>query len=422
MKKRIALLGAGTVGAGVCRLLAENGDMILDNNGVEIEIAAILVRDLNKERPGVPKELLTDDFEKIMADDSIVLVAEAMGGVHPALEYALRVLKAGKCFVTANKELLSQHFEELERTAFEHGTGLYFEPSVAGAVPVIKALTDSLAANRIYSVMGIINGTTNYILSKMSEENMGYAEALAEATELGYAEPDPTNDVEGYDARFKLSILSSLAFDRRVYVKDIFCEGITAITADDMRVAKDMGYGIKLLAIGKMEDDKIQVRVHPTMLPLSHPLCSVNGSFNAVFVNASAAGEMMFYGRGAGDMPTASAMAGDILHALMQETRRRYPFVLGGVPAAQITDDWNSAFFLSSVAQDEPLVLARVANIFGKHGVSLKTVLQPGEASDGCTRVILITHITSELKFRKALEELKELDCIEVRNIIRVEE
>ncbi len=422
MKQRIALLGAGTVGAGAYRLIEENGSLMAQNHGVEIEVAKILVRDLGKNNRGVPKELLTDDYDAILADDSIVLIAEAMGGTDPALDYALRALRAKKCYVTANKELISKHFEQLEQTARDNGVGLYFEPSVAGAIPVIKALTDSLAANRIESMMGIINGTTNYIMSKMSQEGLDYDTALRQAQELGYAEPDPTNDVEGYDARFKLAILASLAFKKRVFVEDVLCEGITSITADDVRIAKELGFGIKLLAIGKMEDGLLQARVHPTMLPLAHPLCSVNGPFNAVYINASAAGELMFYGRGAGDMPTASAMVGDILHALMQSTRRRYNWAWEGAPKAEIADDWQSAFFIHTRAADEPRVLGRVAGILGDYGVSIEAVMQKGDAGpDGSVPVVFITHTTSEKACRKAVDEIKKLKIIKVVNIIRVE-
>jgi homoserine dehydrogenase len=270
--------------------------------------------------------------------------------------------------------------------------------------------------------MGIINGTTNYIMSKMSQEGLDYNVALKQAQELGYAEPDPTNDVEGYDARFKLAILASLAFRRRVFVEDVLCEGITNITAEDVRIAKELGFGIKLLAIGKMTDGRVQVRVHPTMLPLSHPLCSVSGPFNAVFVNASAAGELMFYGRGAGDMPTASAMVGDILHALMQSSRRRYNWAWEGAPKADIADDWQSAFFIHTLASDEPRVLGRVASVLGDFGVSIEAVMQKGEADkEGRVTVVFITHVTSEKACRDAVEEIKKLKIIRVVNIIRVE-
>lgn len=424
MKRRIALLGAGTVGTGVYKLIAQNGHLMALNNGVDIEVAKILVRDLKKEHAGVPAALLTENFDEIVDDPSIVLVAEAMGGTGPALDYALRSIQANKHYVTANKELISKHFETLEQAARDNGVGLYFEPSVAGAIPVIKALTDSLAANRIQSIMGIINGTTNYILSKMSQQGLSYEVALEQAQELGYAEPDPTNDVMGYDARFKLSILASLAFRKRVFVEDILCEGITGISGEDVSVARELGFGIKLLAIGKMdENDKIQVRVHPTMLPLDHPLCSVHDAFNAVFIKASAAGDMMLYGRGAGDMPTASAMVADILHALIQSTRRRYNWAWEDGPRADIADDWQSAFFIHTRAKDEPRVLGRVANILGDHDVSIEAVIQQGKAgTDGRVPVVFITHKTSEQACREAIERIKELDIIRVESIIRVEQ
>ena len=274
------------------------------------------------------RQVVTDDFARIINDDSVEVVAEAMGGIEPAKSYALAALRAGKTYVTANKELVSKHWEELEQAAAQTGAGLYFEAAVAGAVPVIKAVTDSLNANQIQGIKGIINGTTNYILSKMSNEGLGYDEVLRQAQELGYAEADPTNDVEGYDAQFKLAILASLAFGKRVKVEDIHREGISQITAEDVKIAHDLGFGIKLLAIGKMVGDELQVRVHPTMLPLDHPLCSVSGPFNAVFIDANALGEMMLYGRGAGDLPTASAVVSDVLNAF-QVSAVSYTHLIG---------------------------------------------------------------------------------------------
>ena len=421
MKKRIAVLGAGTVGSGVCKLIAENGAHMAQQSGIELEIAHVLVRDTKKNRPGVPQDVVTDDFSVILNDDSVEVVAEAMGGIEPAKTYALAALRAGKTYVTANKELVSKYWEELEQAAAQTGAGLYFEAAVAGAVPVIKAVTDSLNANQIHGIKGIINGTTNYILSKMSNEGLGYDEVLRQAQELGYAEADPTNDVEGYDAQFKLSILASLAFGKRVKVEDIHREGISQIKADDVKIAHDLGFGIKLLAIGKMVGEELQVRVHPTMLPLEHPLCSVNGPFNAVFIDANALGEMMLYGRGAGDLPTASAVVSDVLNAFQVSKHRRYPFVAPGAPTVQVARDWESAYFIHTMAVDTPGVLAKAATILAECGVSIEAVMQKGEREEGKVPVVFVTHRTHESACMKAIERIKQMPEISAVSIIRVE-
>lgn len=418
MKHKIALLGLGTVGLGTYQLIEKNGAIIKENTGAEVEVKYALVKDANKQRP-VPANILTTEFDKIVSDPEIELVAEAMGGTDPALGYALAALKAGKGYVTANKELISKHWEELEQAAAETGAALYFEASVAGAVPVIKAVTDSLAANNVTGVMGIINGTTNYILSKMSQEGMDYADALKQAQELGYAEPDPKNDVEGYDVQFKLAILASLAFNKRVKVGQILREGITQVTADDIRTAKELGYGIKMLAIGKQVGDEVEVRVHPTMIPLSHPLNSVSGPFNAVYADTDAAGQLMFYGRGAGDFPTASALLSDVLTALTEDKHRRYEFLKAG--EAQVMDDFTSSYFLHTEATDKANVLASAAKILGEKGVSIAAVMQRGQAKNGRVPLVFITHETTEKAMMKAVDEIAATEYFEIRNIIRVE-
>ena len=418
MKHKIALLGLGTVGLGTYQLIEKNAEIIRENTGAEVEVKYALVKNADKKRP-VPSEVLTTDFEKIVNDPEIELVAEAMGGTDPALSYALAVLKAGKGYVTANKELTSKQWEELEQAAEKTGAALYFEASVAGAVPVIKAVTDSLSANHITGVMGIINGTTNYILSKMSEEGMDYADALKQEQDLGYAEPDPKNDVEGYDVQFKLAILASLAFNKRVKVDNILREGITKVSADDIRTAKELGYGIKMLAIGKQVGDEVEVRVHPTMIPLDHPLNSVSGPFNAVYADTDAAGQLMFYGRGAGDFPTASALLSDVLTALTEDKHRRYGFLKN--EQAKVMDDFTSSYFIHTEATDKPNVLASAAKILGEKGVSIAAVMQRGQEKDGRVPLVFITHQTTEKALMSAVKEIEATEYFTIRNIIRVE-
>lgn len=415
----IALIGLGTVGGGTYQLIQQNADLFAKREGIKINIKRILVKDLEKERD-VPKELLTDTIDDIITDEQIDLVAEAMGGTDPALLYALAVLKSGKTYVTANKELVAKHWMELEKEASKTQAGLYFEPSVAGGIPIIRTITDGLQANRIESIMGIINGTTNYILSRMQDEKIGYAEALSAAQELGYAEPDPTNDVEGYDAAYKLAILTSLAFGKRVLVEDIFCDGIQNVTADDIAMAEQLGYVIKLLAIGKdHEDGKTELRVHPTMIPSTHPLAAVSGPYNAVYVQGNAVGDVMLYGRGAGDMPTASAMVSDILMALKTKTHPRYDFAVD--KAASVAKDFKSSYYVRTMAADEPGMLSKIAGVFAKYGTSLESVMQQGRGYSAVP-IIFVTHPTSENSLMQAIEEIRSYDEISIASIIRVED
>ena len=308
-----AILGAGTVGMGTYKLCQAMEDEIKHKTGARLVIKKILVRNIGKKRDGIPEELLTDDWTDIITDDQISIIVELMGGIHPAKDYVLDALKAGKQVVTANKDLIAEYGEEVGNAANEAGADLQFEAAVAGAIPIIRPLKQSMAGNHITEIMGIVNGTTNYILTKMTESGMDYAEALAKATELGYAEADPTADVEGYDAGRKIAIMASIAFNSRVTFADVYTEGITKISADDIKYAKEFGYVIKLLGVAKNTDDGIEVKVHPMLIPSNHPLATVNDAFNAVFVHGLAMDDAMFMGRGAGQMPTASAVVGDII-------------------------------------------------------------------------------------------------------------
>ncbi len=418
-RTRIGFLGCGNIGCGVYRLLEQQGARMEENEGVSFEIARILVRSMGKARSAeIPGHLLTTDPEDVLGDAQIAIVMEFMGGEEPAASYILRALRRGKTVVTANKMALATHWEEIVSTAREHGAGLYYEASVCGAIPIIRAMGDSLQANRITSVMGIINGTTNYILSRMACEGAPYKDVLTDAQRLGLAEPDPTADVEGYDAAYKLSILSTLAFHRHVPVEGVYREGITKVTPLDIALGREMGLTLKLLAVAKEEDGRIQARVHPTFVPDTHPLASVSGAFNAVYVHGDACGEMMFYGRGAGDMPTASALVSDLI--LASRAKRHALPAVSAVPCA-MADDWVCEHFIRMQASDEPGMLAVLAGAFARHGVSIASMVQKGESgAKGRVQLIFLTHRASERSVREALREMNG-ESVNQISVIRVE-
>lgn len=418
---KIGMLGLGTIGTGVYQLLQRNGDMIASREGVRLVIEKVLVRDAGKSRSVMPSiGVLTTDPQDILENPEIDMVAEFIGGENPARSYILRALKAGKSVVTANKEVIAKHWDELELAARENGVGLYFEASVAGGIPIIKSIRRSLQANRIVRVMGIINGTTNYILTRMSEEGKGFSEVLADAQRLGYAEPDPTNDIEGHDARYKLSILSTICFRQRVRETDIHCEGISRVTAEDIAYGKQLGFTIKLLAIAKQEDERLDVRVHPTFIPLHHPLAAVRDAYNAIFVEGDAVGNLMFYGRGAGDMPTASALVSDIVTAA-QSDGRHHRTMLDSSRDAQPDSDFRAEYYIRLTVKDMPGVLATIAGIFGNHGVSIESVIQKGH--DGANaQLIFVSHSACEQSMQRAVREIAASSVVAaVNNLIRVE-
>ena len=416
---KVGFLGCGNIGCGVYKLLETFGQEIQENEGVAFDVVRILVRNPGKKRNWeIPSALLTDRAEDVLEDPEIAVVMEFLGGEQPAASYIIRALEAGKSVVTANKMALATHWEEIIQAARAHDAGLYYEASVCGAIPVIRAMNDSLQANRVTSLTGIINGTTNYILSKMSSEGADYSDVLKKAQELGLAEPDPTADVEGYDAAYKLSILSTLAFHRHVRVEDIYREGITGVTALDVACGKEFGLTLKLLAVAKEENGRIQARVHPTFVPDGHPLASVSDAFNAVYVNGHACGEMMFYGRGAGDMPTASALVSDLVKA-GKTKNHMLPAVHGD--AQEIADDWNCVHFVRMLAKDRPGVLSEVAGKFAGENVSIASMVQKGARNeDGCVQLVFLTHKASERSVRRALAEIDAELASEIR-VIRVE-
>lgn len=425
MKKvRIALLGLGNVGKGVWNILQKNGEEIAQRSGYDIEIAKILVRDVNKDRGvKVPKELLTNDFNDIIKDDSIEIIVELMGGIEPAMEYILKSVRKKKNVVTANKMLIATHGKEIFKEVEENGVSINFEASVAGGIPIINGINENLAANKIEEIKGIINGTTNYILTKMTLEGMDFADALKEAQEKGYAEADPTSDVEGHDAAYKLAILAALAFETEVDINDVYSEGITKITAGDIEYAKEMGYVVKLLAIAKETEGKLELRVHPTMIPAIHPLANVNDAFNAVFIKGNAVGELMLYGRGAGELPTGSAVVGDIISVLRSE-REGTNINLSHYTDKEVSsmDAVLGEYYIRMTVKDMPGVLGKVATKLGENNVSINSFVQKPVKGELAT-VVFVTHKGLEGNVKKALKEIGEMPEInKVESIIRIEE
>ena len=429
MKKvKIALLGLGNVGRGVCMILKANKEEIMKRSGYEVEIGKILVRDKSKKRGvEVPDEVVTTDFNDILNDDSIKIVVEVMGGIEPAREYIIESIKRKKHIVTANKMLLATRGDELFKLADENGVMFNYEASVAGGIPIIQGINESLAANKIEQLYGIINGTTNFILSKMELEGSDFNDVLKEAQEKGYAEADPTSDIEGFDAQYKLAILSSLAFGTKIDIDKVYREGITKVSAIDMEYAKNFGMVIKLLAIVKDIDGKLELRVHPTMIPETHPLANVYDSFNAVFVKGNAVGDLMFYGRGAGDLPTGSAVVGDIISILRSniDIENVIPVTKNNLWQKEIKDikEVKSKYYIRTTVEDRPGVLGEITTIFGKYGVSLRSVIQKGIEKHGeKVTLVLVTHDTIEENFQNAIDSIKKSNFIkDINNIIRIE-
>lgn len=430
MKKvKIALLGLGNVGRGVWMILKENKEEIMKRSGYEVEVAKILVRDKNKARGvDVPDELVTTDFNDILNDDSIKIVLEVMGGIEPARDFMLKAMKKKKNIVTANKMLLATGGDELFKVADENGVMFNYEASVAGGIPIIQGINESLAANKIEQLYGIINGTTNFILSKMELEGCDFNDVLKEAQEKGYAEADPTSDVEGFDAQYKLAILSSLAFGTKIDVDKVYREGITKVSAVDIEYAKTFKMVIKLLAIVKDIEGRLELRVHPTMIPETHPLANVYDSFNAVFVKGNAVGDLMFYGRGAGDLPTGSAVVGDVISILRSNMNEEnsIPVTKNNLWDKEIRDisEVSSKYYIRTTVEDRPGVLGDITAIFGKHGVSLRSVIQRGmEKKKEGVALVLVTHYVTENNFQNAIKDITKLNSVKsIDNIIRIED
>lgn len=418
---KIGLLGCGTVGTSFAQLLSERGDEIERRTGIRMTLGAVAVRSLSTARPGVDESLLTTDSASIVSNPDIDIIVETMGGIDPTKDLIATALQNGKPVISANKELLAAHGAELLALAGESGVDLLFEASVAAGIPFIRALRESLLAEDITTVMGIVNGTTNYILSQMDEVGAAYVEALGEAQRLGYAEADPTADVEGLDAGAKAAIIATLAFGQSVTASDVYTEGISKITAEDIELARRMGYAIKLLAIVDRDaNGSIGARVHPTMVPMSHPLASVRDSFNAVYVEGGGIDQVMFYGRGAGGHPTAAMMLGDAVDAATNKATGSAA-VIGKLEAATITpmEALSSAFYISVDARDEPGVLAAIAGVFGDSDVSIRSMEQEGLGDQA--RLVFITHIAREADVTNTLATLKGLDVVKnIGQVLRV--
>ncbi|MGY1745425.1 homoserine dehydrogenase [Blastococcus sp. SYSU D00695] len=422
---RVALLGCGTVGGAVLRLLEEQSGDLAARIGRPVEVAGVAVRRPDR-HPGVPAALLTTDAHALVTRPDVDLVVEVIGGIEPARSLLLAAFAAGKSVVSANKALLAEDGVALHAAAAEAGVDLYYEAAVAGAIPMLRPLRESLAGDQLRRVVGIVNGTTNYILSRMAETGAGFSEALAEATDLGYAEADPTADVDGFDAAAKAAILASLAFHTPVTAADVYREGISAVTSADVARAAEIGCTVKLLAICERVEGEggasVAARVHPAMIPTTHPLAAVGGSFNAVFVEAEAAGELMFYGRGAGGEPTASAVLGD----LVAVARNRVAGVAGpgvttyaGLPARPIAET-PTRYHVSLDVADRPGVLATVAQEFARQGVSIATVRQDGH--DDAASLVIVTHSAPDAALSATVTALREMPAVRgVTSVLRVE-
>ena len=418
----IGMLGCGVVGSQVARLLQSDEQELSERSGALLVLKKIGVRS-NAARDGINPSMLTTDLNSIVNDPEINIVIEVMGGIEPARTLILEAIKNKKSVITANKALLATHGHELFNAADAAKVDLYYEAAVAGAIPIIRSMRESLAGDQITRVMGIVNGTTNFILTKMHEESRDFNDVLKEAQSLGYAEADPTADIEGHDAAAKAALLASLAFHSTVTIDEVYCEGITGISIDDVNAAKAMGSVIKLLAIAELTvKDEISVRVHPVMLPSSHPLASVRNAFNAVYVESEAAGQLMFYGRGAGGAPTASAILGD----LVAVTRHR-AYSTVGYGESDYADldiapvgDVKSQFFIRLHVADKSGVLASIAQVFASENISIQTVRQAGLGSDA--ELVVVTHAASESSLKSCIKKLTDMDIVStVESVIRVD-
>jgi homoserine dehydrogenase len=419
---KIALIGCGNVGSQVARLLREESDELAVRIGARLVIAGIAVRRLSHPRPGVDPALLTTDAMELATRPDVDIVIEVVGGIEPARSVLLAAMKNGKSVVTANKALLAEYGEEIHAASRAFGTDLYYEAAVAGAIPLLRPLRESLAGDTVQRVLGIVNGTTNFILDKMDSSGADFSESLEEAQALGYAEPDPTADVEAFDAAAKAAILASLAFHTRVTASDVYREGITEVTAADIASAKSLGRIVKLLAICERSGDGVAVRVHPAMIPRSHPLATVGGAYNAVFVEAKSAGQLMFYGAGAGGTPTASAVLGDIVAVArnrMAGTRGSEPSTYAGLPVLPMGDTLTR-YHVSLDVDDRPGVLAPVAEAFARHGVSIQAVRQTSRGDEAL--LIIVTHVASDAALATTVSELQALPAVRaVASVMRVE-
>lgn len=424
----VGIIGFGTVGTGTVRILLENKDVLKERLGFEINLRKIAVRDIVRDRGiKVPEGVLTTDVDAILNDPHIDIVVEVIGGIRPAKDFILKAINNGKHVVTANKALLATDGNEIFTAAQEAGIEIGFEASVAGGIPIIKVIREGLVANRIKAVYGIINGTSNYILTKMTDENVEFSVALKEAQDLGYAEADPTLDIEGIDSAHKLAILAYLSYGIPILYKNIYTEGISKISSQDIDFASELGYKVKLLAIAKEKDNEVELRVHPTMIPKDYLISKVDGPFNAVYVEGDATGSTLYYGRGAGAMPTGSAVVSDIVDIardIKKNATGRIPVMVKTIRDVRIKkiDDVISMYYFRFSALDKPGVLSKISGILGNYNISIASVIQKGRRVGEAVPLVVLTHEAKEKDVRQAIEEIDHLPVVMDKTVfIRVE-
>ncbi len=417
---KLGILGMGTVASGLINIIEFNNYKIVESMNKKLAVNKVLVNNTAKKRNvNLPQEVYTTDAYEVINDKDVQILVELIGGINPAYEYIKAGLTNKKHVVTANKALIATHGEELEKIAAEHGVKLMYEASVAGGIPIIKAISENLAANEFEKIIGIINGTTNYILTQMTENGLDYDQAVKQAQQLGFAEADPSSDVDGDDAAYKISILSTIAFGQRINIKDVPKEGITKISREDIDYARELGYCIKLLASAMRNNDEIELRVHPALVPEEHPLSTVKNEFNAVFLKGNAVGELMFYGRGAGSLPTGSAVLGDIMSIVNNSCAYDYT---KKESRYKIVNRACKPYYIRFEVIDKPGVLGKIANIFGKNNISLASVMQRQKNGNHTAPLVFITHDTERKNIDAALEEIKKLEFVtRTASIIMVE-
>jgi homoserine dehydrogenase len=428
-KINVGLIGFGNVGSGVVKVLRDKRPFLAEKTGIEINVRKICDKDLaSKRNVCVDKKLFTRDAREIINDTQIDILVELIGGIHPAKEFIAEALKKGKNIVTANKALLAQDGQELLALAADRGKNIYFEASVGAGIPIIKSLREGLVANSFTSISGIVNGTSNFVLSRMSENNCSFHDALNEAKKLGFAETDPTLDIEGIDSAHKLVLLTYLAFGKFVNLKEVYVEGISQISLVDINYAKELGFEIKLLAIAKKEKDGLEVRVHPTFIPRAHLLASVSGMFNAIYVSSDLAGDLLFYGPGAGQMSAASAVVSDLIDLTQDIKAGLFRPTMNIVADKSIKklrsiDDYESKYYIRFMAVDKPGVLAKVSGILAKYGISIASVTQKERSKAHIVPIVMIIHEAKEKDLRNALSTIDRLDVIKEKSVaIRIEE
>lgn len=427
-KIKVGLIGFGTVGVGVARALLQKSAQIERLVGARVVLHAICDNDLRRKRSTkVNRKLLTSEVNRILGNPDIDIVVELIGGIHPAKEFVMKAIKSGQHVVTANKALITEHGEEIFEAAKKAGVDIFYEASVGGGIPIIKALREGLVANEIDTILGIVNGTSNYILSSMAEEGLSFSDALAEAKKKGYAERNPSLDIGGYDSAHKLAILALLGFGKAVTLDDIYVEGILDISQNDIRYADEFGYAIKLLAIAKKRDNELEVRVHPTLLSKEHLLANVNGVYNAIYLHGDMVGGTLFYGRGAGQNPAASSVVGDIIDLarnLRFNSIGRVPIYMKNKSIKKIVkiEDIEASYYIRISCIDKPGVLAKVAGILGRHKISIASVGQKERRKARIVPVVMMTHEAKEKNVRQALEEIDRIAAIRRKTVaIRVE-